>query len=521
MKKFSKILVLCLVVCLAVGALAACSKFGPIGTMQYANEDAINNGGLVVQQGKYLYYVNGMDATSNITKPSDNYFGNASVKGSIMKSEINDDGSLGETAVVVPKMFYTSATNGGFYIYGEWIYYLSPSTKTDNVSNVLTSQLVAARTKIDGTKTQEIATLSANTTQYVFTDSEFIYYENNTLSKVSYDNSKVTKKSVALAEEVSSVLFTQKSTTIFFIKSASENSPRRNNNMYVCVDGEVKAITTDETYADSANDLSKQFTYALVSYDASENVLFYTKAANNNDASKTTSTYGYKFGDDFAFDASKEQKFAVNALSSFVSLGFEKGLMDTSAATLKLYKPIAANATQDDTEDYATLSATGAKIIKIEGEYMYYVLSNSLYRIAYADKDAQKKADGFTLISAATADKDDSGKIAVAINTSWLTISLLGDYMYYIDNTYNYMYRLNLKDFVREPNKVVYAYGEIVSGYRKATLTKEEDGSIKVNYVADDANEEGVTYYQIPKFMTEDDINTYATAIYVEPEEEE
>ena len=144
MNKFSKILVLCLVICAVVGVFAACdsTKYGPIGSTEFAGSEVVNNGGLVVKQGGYLYYVNGMDSTSNITKPSDNYFGKASVKGSIMKSEIKEDGTLGKTDVVVPKMFYTSASNGGFYIYGEWIYYMSPSTKTDNQSNVLTSQLV-------------------------------------------------------------------------------------------------------------------------------------------------------------------------------------------------------------------------------------------------------------------------------------------------------------------------------------------------------------------------------------------
>lgn len=506
MKKLSKILVFCLAICLALGVFAACDKFGPVGTTEYKDSKVENNGSLVVKQGGYLYYVNGMDATSNIAKPSDNYFGKASVKGSIMKSEIKDDGSLGATQVVVPKMFYTSASNGGFYIYGEWIYYLSPSTKTDNVGNVLTSQLVAARTKIDGTKTQEIANLSESSTQYVFTESAFVYYEDSTLNKVAYDSAKVNKKVVKLAEEVNSVLFTAKSTTVFFVKS-SEESARVNNNVYACVNGEVKTITTDATYSGSASDLSKQFTYALVSYDAAENVLFYTKSANNNDASKTTATYGYKFGDDFAFDTAKEKKFATSALSTFVNLGFDKGLLDTSAQTLKLYKPIADNAVVDDTEDMADLGATGAKIVKFDGEYMYYVLSNALYKIAYADKDAKTKADGFVKISG-----DDT-----AINTNWLTLSLIGDYLYYIDNTYNYMFRLNLSDFSWQPNAVTYADGKAVGGYRKATLSKDEndeEGKIIIKYVSDDANDDGVKYYQIPKFMTESDAQTYAASVY-------
>ena len=507
MKRIYKILILCLVVCMAVGAFAACTKFGPIGTTQYKDSEVINNGSLVIKQGGYLYYVNGMDDTSNIVKPSDNDFGKASVKGSIMKSEINEDDSLGKTEVVVPKMFYTSASNGGFYIYGEWIYYLSPSTKTDNKSNVLTSQLVAFRTKIDGTKTQEIANLSSSSTQYVFTDSAFIYYADNKLSKVGYDNSKVEKKPTDISEEVTSVLFTQKTSTIFFIKSSEDNS-RRNNNIFVCVNGEVKEVTTDATYPNSENNLKEQFTYSLVSYDVKENVLFYTKVNNSNDASKATSTYGYKFGDDFSFDASKEKKFAVSALSSIVNLGFDKGVMDMSSATLTLYKPLAESANLDDTQTLANLNATGAKIVKIDDKEMYYVLSNALYRIAYMDKDARcDKISG-----------EDT-----TINSSWLTISVIDDYMYYIENTYSYMNRLKLGDFVKQPNNMQFAEGDFLGGMRKAILTENDDAddekTVNIKYVADDANEEGVDYFYIPKFMSEADAQSYAEALYAEAEE--
>lgn len=504
MNKFFKIIILCLVLCMAIGVFVACenTKYGPIGTTEDKDKEVINNGSLVVQQGKYLYYVNGMDATSNITKPEDNYFGKASVKGSIMKSEIAEDGSLKNTAVVVPKMMYTAATNGGIYIYGEWIYYMTPSTKTDNQSNVLVDQLVAMRTKIDGTKTEQIAELSANNNQYVFTESAFIYYEGTSLKKVGYSNSSVDKKASEIAKDITGILFTNNSTTIFFTK-ATESKVRQNNNIYVVANGQVKEVTTDATYEGSENDLSKQYVFSLLQYDAKENVLYYSKSNSSSDASKITGTYGYKFGEDFSFDASKEKMYAVSALSTFVSLGFDKGLMDMSAVELKLYKPINAGSFVNDTEVYATLSATGAKVIKIDDTYMYYVLSNKLYRIKYADKKA--------VVEQISNDED-------LINTSWLSASIIGDYLYYIDNTYSYLFRMDLSSYVAEPNNIEFAKSEIVSGTRKAKLTKNDKDEIVIEYVADDANEEGVTYYQIPKFMTEKDIDTYAAAIYKDPE---
>lgn len=510
MKKISVILIICLVVCMGVAIFAGCDSsknFGPIGTMEYKDSPVVNNGGLVVQQGGYIYYVNGMDATANITKPEHNEFGKASVKGSIMKSRIDENGVLSETAVVVPKMFYTSATNGGFYIYGEWIYYVSPSNKTDNKSNVLSSQSVAFRTKIDGTQTQEIFTLSSNSTQYTFTDKEFVYFEDGALKKVSYDGEKINKKSEVITEDVTSALFTAKSTTVFFLK-ATESKVRLNNNMYVYANGKITEITNDATYDAegdaSADNLKKQYTFALLTFDAAENTLFYTKVNNSADASKKTSTYAYKFDENYTFEPAKEVRYATSALTaaSIRNLGGDKGILYTAAADLQIYKPIDENTNENNTQAGAVLSATGAEIVKIDGNDMYYILSNTLYKIDYTNKKAvaQKLSED-------------------AISTSWLTRSVLGNYLYYIDNTYNYMYRVDLKSFVGEDNNYVFAKGEVVSGTRKATLAKDDEDKVVITYVADDANEEGVKYYQIPKFMTQDDAQKFAEAIYEEEDD--
>ena len=65
-----------------------------------------------------------------------------------------------------------------------------------------------------------------------------------------------------------------------------------------------------------------------------------------------------------------------------------------------------------------------------------------------------------------------------------------------------------------------YAEGETVSGTRKATLSKDDEGKVVIKYVDDDANEADVEYFQIPKFMTEADAQTYAEALYAEWEAE-
>ena len=119
-KVLKRVLIVALLVC-AVAVFAACQDFtwGPVmGT----DSDAVvtGNGSLAVRQGEYLYFINGNDDTSTLTAPEDNYFGQASVKGSIMKSRIAEDGSLTDTRWScprcsrrpIPTAAYTSSATG-------------------------------------------------------------------------------------------------------------------------------------------------------------------------------------------------------------------------------------------------------------------------------------------------------------------------------------------------------------------------------------------------------------------------
>lgn len=485
-KKNKLILISLLVVSIMLVATGCQSfKWGPVGTNN-GEATVINNGSLAVQQGDYLYYVNGMDATSNVTKPEDNYFGKASVKGSIMKSKINEDGSLSETAVVVPKMYYTAnTTTGGIYIFGEWIYYVSPSTKTDNLGN-MDSALEYMRTKTDGTKTQSICEISGTDTSFIYTKDCLIYLTENELHRISYTDKKIGKDE-KIDEEVSSALFTANSSKVFYVKS-NDNEYYYASQVYV-VDGQSEKIeimdenTFNTKEGDVIENIAEQYTIALKQYNANENALYYTKTANDNVAA--AGTYGYKFAEDsYAIDKTQERKYAVSALSSFSARGIDVGLMDSSAAEVKIYKPISMASNVNDTETVITLSAA-ATILFTETidnvEYMYYLVSSKLYRINYkADKPYEE------LVS------------EEALSTSWLKPTVVGDYIYYINSSNSdYLYRVNYKSYKNANNELVRPEGRMVSGYTKYTYPDDADYTMP--------NDE------IPAFMTDADKETYVT----------
>lgn len=483
MTKVSKA-VLCILMIALIGVFfVGCESYGQSAVGELTSGAVVNNGSSVVMQDGYLYYINGKADSSKISKPQDNWFGNASVKGSIMKSKIGEDGSLSDTKVVVPKMFNTSYTSGGIYIFGSWIYYVSPSTKTDNKDVVQTSDLEYMRTKTDGTKTQSIGIVSGTSTQYVFTESGLIYYTNNTLTKIPYDDHNV-GKSETIAESVTNVLFTAPSDAIFYTL-ADEDASYGNNRMYVYADGKATQIAGRSTYGSDDKPARKdQYTLKPVVYDAAEKVLYYSKTRvgkeNGSDIGGVT-TVGYSFADGFSTIAPASEKvYATSALASVKPMGMENGLMSVGSAEVVVYKPMTQQQIDsglDNKTDSVTLSGAPTVLFteKIgETEYLYYLVSNKLMR-------ATDYLGGVWL---------EEKVYDETISSDWLLPARIGTYIYYFNsNESSYLYRLNYRDF--EYGKDVELKTEIVSGY-----------------VDNDKTEDG----KAPAFMTEEDLKTYIAA---------
>lgn len=484
----TKKVALILAVALVIGVLfAGCQsyKWGPVGTTD-GNADVVNNGSLAVQQGKYLYYINGKDDTANITEPEDNYFGKASVKGSIMKSEIAEDGTLKNTAVVVPKMFYTAYLSGGIYVFGDWIYYVTPTTKTDNSGVVQVSYLEYYRTRTDGTETQQITMIEGSSVEYVFTDDALLYYTSNTLYKVGYTEDKVDKDATVIAENVTDVLFNHASTYkkgqsdiadyVYYTQSYDTDSMLSGNKVYATDGGEPVLLVDSKTYGTDGADATKdkQFTFTLVkaANESDGTVVYYSKTSTVNGTSETAGTFAIKFsGETPAFDTSKEVKVSIDALTSVTHIGLDNGVLVASSTTSYIYK---MNADGTQTKTTITFSGTPSVIrtdVEEESVTIYYVISNKLMKRVVTDENSVE-------INMTAAD----------INTTWLAPTFVGDLLFYIDNTYGYTKVVDINDFVFEANNVKLLEGKFASGYEESDET--EDGTI-------------------PKFMTDTDKETY------------
>lgn len=160
-KTSKKILAVCSAAALCVSAFAmgACdykqeSMGGPATTAAVSSQ-----GGWVVEKGGYVYFINGAaieqtdDAGNTVY---DNEFGNA-VKGSlcrITKADL-DAGNYSAAKVIVPLIVAGKNYDAGIFVYGDYVYYATPSTAT-NLQGVMESSAIEfKRSKLDGSETMK------------------------------------------------------------------------------------------------------------------------------------------------------------------------------------------------------------------------------------------------------------------------------------------------------------------------------------------------------------------------------
>ncbi|MDE6613267.1 MAG: hypothetical protein K2K28_01785, partial [Clostridia bacterium] len=224
-KSFTKIICFAAAFAVALGIMltSACSnKYNvkPLDGDISAGAEEISNGGLAVEKGNYIYFINGRESYT-----ADNTFGNV-VKGAIMRISKTDLAARNYSSVqtVVPSIVYAGNSNAGIYIYGDRVYYTTPSTEKTGNGDVQNSYLQFRSTRLDGTDTVKdyYLQLADNSTEYRFVEENgtvYILYvaTNEDLYGTSYTNlhsyNTVTGTDTLLAYNVSAVTFDKKDLT--------------------------------------------------------------------------------------------------------------------------------------------------------------------------------------------------------------------------------------------------------------------------------------------------------------------
>ncbi|MGN0814712.1 MAG: hypothetical protein ACI4MH_05740 [Candidatus Coproplasma sp.] len=281
-KHFTKI------ICVATAAISALGitlasgcgslRYSGVSTEDTTAAQVTSNGGFLVQTGDYVYFVNGVESNS-----ADNSFGSV-IKGSIQrisKSDLNAH-NYSSTETVVPLVTYSEHYNAGIYVYGDRIYYATPSTAKNSSGEVQYSKLEFKSSSLNGKDTMSDyyyrASSSALNYRYVQVDgvvylmyacSESLYSESSSVTNIHSVNT-VTGEDVIIAYNVSDYEFdtTDPENPYVFYTMGVTN--------YLGSDNSVKE-SYNQLYvarADASESL-KEYDFSYVEdYDASENPLY-------------------------------------------------------------------------------------------------------------------------------------------------------------------------------------------------------------------------------------------------------
>ncbi|MDE7453028.1 MAG: hypothetical protein K2N22_01310 [Clostridia bacterium] len=192
MRKFlTKIICFAAAVAVALGIflISAC---GPdySGKPLAGNTDGevVSNGGFAVEKGDYIYFINGREAYT-----ADNTFGKV-VKGAIMRISKTDLKSRNYSNVdtVVPLVAYSGNAKTGLFIYGDYVYYTTPSTDKNSDGEIQNSHLTFRRTRLNGTDTSKnyFMQLADNAVDYRYVEVDgTVYIMYVATSEKLYENS--------------------------------------------------------------------------------------------------------------------------------------------------------------------------------------------------------------------------------------------------------------------------------------------------------------------------------------------
>ncbi len=227
---------------IALGTVIAASAFSFTGCNgikldgDFSSGAVSSNGGFVVQKGNYIYFINGVDDYSAENNGE-------VVQASLMRIATEDfnKGDFSSTETVVPSLMVAGDYSAGIYVYGDRVYYATPTNAKNTSGEVENSYLDFKSTKLDGTDTTSnyYFRATSNSAQYRYTEVDGVVYclhvENDTKL---YSFNTETKEDTLLVNNATSIIF----------DATSKESPVVYYTMDVVVD-----IDSDNAYAESYN----------------------------------------------------------------------------------------------------------------------------------------------------------------------------------------------------------------------------------------------------------------------------
>lgn len=396
------LLVVTVLLASAFTLMGCASSSSGLKTNPALTDAVINNGGITVQKGDYLYFMNGYTATENLVA-GDNDWGDTSIYGAIYRTKLNADNSVSYDAdgfltcveLVVPKI--AGYKNSSFYVYGNYIYYSSPNNNKDRYGNSLTTLTDYFRVDINGTNNQKLYT---STTENLTASDWAIYVTGSTHYLVVKDDTKLVSVkasdkiggAVTMANNVSSVAFygsdtfynneravADKYTNYIYYTRSTSDSDNLPSTITGNILARVKVNTSTEEIVYSAN----SHTYELKALK--NNSIYFTKSDSNNSIT------------DLWF------RSAITALNQPIQLTYASYdnvyILDSNTQQIGNYLLAVADSTLyllNGANEPTALIGNDITIMAVYGDSVIYSYQNNLYRMNNV-KDAMPTITQFNL----------------------------------------------------------------------------------------------------------------------------
>ena len=430
MKKILAKLISCvLLICAIASCLTACGG-GWAGTSMKEWGTGNIVGGFVGQTSEYVYLINGYNSAT-----STNTYG-VPVRGALIAVDKDD---LSKVEVVVPKLMVASDYNAGLYVFGDYVYYGTPSTDKTGSGEIAYTQLTFTKTKLDGTGTEALFVVSGLASEYRMVEKDgvvyVVYYDSTNAQLVSFNTS--TKQSSVIAKKdvetegmlsLNEYKFTENgdqvslyySVTVYsepYIASKAEKdgyerATESYNLVYSYTVGDDK-VSEGETFLgkEVLSGKDSETTYQLTAVETG--YLFYSQTK-----ASTTTYYALKIA-----DGAKTEIKNSSAVTTSNLVVEESGKLYAYASSggfvtkaLLTEKPATGTERVGACDTVSTLYA-------VKGGFLYYLnSSNQLARLELNNEDAKEQR-----ISEST------------INASWYApqfVTLNGvEYLFYCDNS--------------------------------------------------------------------------------------
>ena len=213
----NKIIALLLMCVLVVATFTGCNNI-KLSNNPAKNDLVTSNGGMVVQKGDYIYFTNGYLESSSLSN-GDNKYGDVEYtaiyrakteNGELMYDVTEDEKgnevkTLKNVDLVVPKV--VGADTCQFFIFDDYIYYVSPTTEKDKTGKSRFDYITLFSVKIDGTENKKLYSVDTYSTSGKFN----MVCVNDTIYAEIYDGSKI-------------VILTIKNNKVTDTKKVSENT---------------------------------------------------------------------------------------------------------------------------------------------------------------------------------------------------------------------------------------------------------------------------------------------------------